>query len=637
MSTRISSEEIENKLSLVIRKPQEGKTLICITSIINDLSKNIHIVLTMNTLSSGMQFFARMCEKIDPSQIIVFNSKKKTAGDCHHATEVTRIFSIIEEQQQKKNPIKVIVCCAHTKRIHDSLPMLFQFAEGWQPFNIYNIKFNIHIDEAHAYIPPKKNRKQIKEFNASPIVESIIGYTATSETIWSENKEYSLFFKIHIRDIETELGIGRSESSFGLKDVEITCYNEMSDPELIRSIPCDIPEHIISIANTETKRKTWYDDDSCFDLGNEMLLLGFINFMLPMLDIAPDKFSYHFVPAFKRKVTHYMCMEFILNIYLTANVIVINGDGFQLFKKNRDGRCVKIMTSIDILEKVHKIMDKERRYELLTKLQEPSGMIQHMITDFSECPTFITGFTCIGMSVTLINPEIGNFDNVIYSHEHFPRDIKYQLCRFLFNYHSWNPESREKIKKTHIHSLKESFVETIIEYEVCVDRMNDEFVGKSCSLREIKGLEPYQPTYSEERRQDLNKINIINKRLWKKFTVNDEDDVKEQWERANQFYEGIRGKRIMGNSMPKKDDGNYYNCAISENTGVQLSSKLREIETSKEKWDNRFRLIKNQLNYAHVFVGYERLDNPFEYTIFIKYVQLEDTPETREILLKYGK
>ena len=632
MSTRISSEEIENKISLVIRKPQEGKTLICISSIINDLSNNIHIVLTMNTLSSGMQFFARMCEKIHPSQIIVFNSKKKTAGDCHHATEVTRIFSIIEEQQRTKNPIKVIVCCAHIARFQDSLPLLFRFAEQWQPFKEYNIKFNIHIDEAHAYIVSKKNRTHIGEFNASPIVESIIGYTATPDKIWCD-KKYSLFFKIYIRDTETELGIGPSETYFGLKDVETTCYNEMSDSELIRSIPCDIPEHIISIANTVTKRKTWYDDDSCFDLGNEMLLLGFINYMLPMLDIAPDKFSYHFVPAFKRKVTHYMCMEFILNIYLTANVIVINGDGFQLFRKNSDGTCVKIMESIDILEQVHKIMDDK----LLKKLQEPSGMIQYMITDFSECPTFITGFTCIGMSVTLINPEIGNFDNVIYSHEHFPRDIKYQLCRFLFNYHSWNPESREKIKKTHIHSLKESFVETIIEYESCVDRMNDEFVGKSCSLREIKGLEPYQPTYSEERRQNLNKINIINKRLWKKFTVNDEDDEEEQWERANQFYEGIRGKRIIGNSMPKKDDGIYYHCAISGHTGVQLSSKLREIETSKEKWDNRFQLVKEQLTYAHVFVGYERLDNPFEYTIFIKYVQLEDTPETREILSKYGK
>ena len=36
-------EEYESKLSLVIRKVQEGKTYICITNITNDRTKNIHI------------------------------------------------------------------------------------------------------------------------------------------------------------------------------------------------------------------------------------------------------------------------------------------------------------------------------------------------------------------------------------------------------------------------------------------------------------------------------------------------------------------------------------------------------------------------------------------------------------------
>jgi hypothetical protein len=118
--------------------------------------------------------------------------------------------------------------------------------------------------------------------------------------------------------------------------------------------------------------------------------------------------------------------------------------------------------------------------------------------------------------------------------------------------------------------------------------------------------------------------------------VNDEDDEEEAWEKAHRFYQGIRGKKIIGKSMPKKEDG-FYHCAISEHSDKQLCSKLREIETSStQKWHSRFQLKKERLNYAHVFVGYERLDNPYEYTIFIKYAQLEDTPETREILSKYG-
>jgi hypothetical protein len=35
-------------------------------------------------------------------------------------------------------------------------------------------------------------------------------------------------------------------------------------------------------------------------------------------------------------------------------------------------------------------------------------------------------------------------------------------------------------------------------------------------------------------------------------------------------------------------------------------------------------------------VGYENLDNNTEFTFFVKYAQLEDTPENREFLDKYA-
>ena len=54
MSEYITDDDFETKLSLVVRKPQEGKTFICISNITKDITKNIHIVLTMNTLASGV-------------------------------------------------------------------------------------------------------------------------------------------------------------------------------------------------------------------------------------------------------------------------------------------------------------------------------------------------------------------------------------------------------------------------------------------------------------------------------------------------------------------------------------------------------------------------------------------------------
>ena len=45
MEHNIILDDIESKLRIIIRKPQEGKTTICITDIINDISKNYHIIL----------------------------------------------------------------------------------------------------------------------------------------------------------------------------------------------------------------------------------------------------------------------------------------------------------------------------------------------------------------------------------------------------------------------------------------------------------------------------------------------------------------------------------------------------------------------------------------------------------------
>ena len=138
MSDNLTNFEIESKLSLVVRKPQEGKTTICITSIVNDKSKNIHIVLTMNTLAAGMQFFGRMQKDVGSKKIIVFNSKKQTAGDCHHAKNVDEVFDLLDN-----NSIKVIVCCAHEKRFRESIPRLFRRASDSMKFSHTNIKFII--------------------------------------------------------------------------------------------------------------------------------------------------------------------------------------------------------------------------------------------------------------------------------------------------------------------------------------------------------------------------------------------------------------------------------------------------------------------------------------------------------------
>jgi hypothetical protein len=627
MSDYIDNEEFENKFSLVLRKPQEGKTYICITSIIKDTSKNIHLVLTMNTLCSGMQFLNRMQEHINPNQIIVFNSDEKTAGDCLYAKELGQVLEYI-----RSGNIKVIVCCAHYTKFRKSIPQLLNCLSDSITITRYNIKFRIHIDEAHEYIP--RYEKYIREFNSSPFVLDIIGYTATGYKLWKTNSNDPLFHKILIRDVEKEYGIMCSENYFGVKNCEHISFEDLNRDSITENIPREIPSHILSLAGKKERPTSYelYDDNWVFDYGNEMLMLGFLNYVLPTLQINPNCFSYHFTPSYSRKVTHYYSVEIILQNYPTSNIIVLNGNGFELFRLY-NGKIKKILTGAKIKERVKKLSDKNLMKKQLNLLLEPSYMIQQLIRDTPNNPTFITGFTCVGMSVTLINQEIGNFDTIIMCHEHYSREIGYQLCRFLFNYSKWSHESIEKIKKTKFISLSPSVIIKCLEYEADVERITTDFSGKSISLREIDGFEPEELSERDMKQKALNEIEIKDEKRCKKFKVYEGNDV-EVWGKANDFYEGKLGKKIIGQSMPKQNEDGFYICSDSKSPTVHPINTFNNLE--KEKWSSRFKLKKDCLSYARVFVGYDNLEDPTEYTIFIKFVELIDNPSTREFLSLYG-
>ena len=632
MSEYISSEEIERKLSLVVRKPQEGKTTICITHITNDTSNTIHLVTTMNTLTASSQFISRMKDVIGPNKIIVFNSSKKTACGCLYANSVDTVMKLIVTQD-----IKVIVCCAHVNKIREKIPDIFDFALNDIRIIPKNIHFIIHIDEAHKYIP--ENIHFIRKFNECPIVSDIIGYTATPDGIWSDSSD-PLFHKILIRDVETELSIMRSSEYYGVKDCQCHFFDEQNHDELASCISSLIPSHIWkqSGMKEESVKREWYGKNWYFNLGNEMLMLGFLTFVLPTLPINPNCFSYHFVPAFNRKVTHYQCVDIILSVYPNANVIVLNGNGYELFR-TRSGKSVICNTGEMIQQRVNAVVqNKVDRDNELDLLKEPSYMIQKLIEFTPNFPTFVTGFKCVGMSVTLVNQVIGNFDSVIMSHLHYSRDYLYQLCRFLFNYSKWNTESKNNIKRTQLYSLTRTTVTTCLDYEQHIERMG-EFAGRTCSLREIQGLEPEEPTAKEIIKFEFNaafdaielRTDKEGGKLCKKFKVYD-GNHSEVWENAQSFYKNIRGKRISGKSMPTKVDG-FYQCSNSGEPGVQIVTTFNAL--SNEKWSSRFQLKQDCLSYARVFVGYDNMEDPTEYTIFIKFVELVDTPSTRAFLQKY--
>jgi len=635
----VVEEECDSKLSLVIRKVQEGKTHICITNITTDRNKDIHIVLTMNTLASGMQFFGRMEDKVGSNKIIVFNSKKNTAGACYHAKDVSSIFSLI----RKYPDIKVIVCCAHEKRIRESIPEFFTQAVDMASFAIR--KFVIHIDEAHKYIP--ENEKHIRHFNSSPIVKSIIGYSGSPNGIWSAHSEDPLFHKILIRDIEKELSIMRSPEYSGVNACDHFWLDTEQGFDIKKMIEdANIQPEIPSFAwihadMTEKNNPNWYGEKFYFDLGNEILFLSYLNYILDRLEIPQDRFSYNFVPAYTRKATHYQTVEIVHSKYPNANVIVMNGNGMELFRLRPS--IVKTGTMVSKRINTDKMIKQAMSQEEQRLLLEPSYMIQKLIERHANCPTFVTGQTCVGMSVTLINENIGHFDNVVMAHQQFSPDKLYQLCRFLFNYTSWSEENKEKIRqrRTKIYSLTKHVIDTCVKYEEDVQYMSSDFAGKTCSLREIQGLEPEEPSAQEQKKQALSSLSLYNASdLWKKFKVYDGND-DEEWAKVNAFYNEKMGHDIPSRSRPKQKDPKsddvslFYHCSTTGTVCIQTNASIKRMAT--QSWWSTFQLLPDRLNYARIFVGYDSLEDHSEYTIYVKHAQLHDLEETRAILGTYGK
>ena len=642
-----------SKIRLEVRRPQEGKTVLCINHIIQDISNCIHLVLTMNTIASSLQFLGRMKEEIGGDRIVILNSNNKSSSGCHYAKDINVVTNnFISKTLREEKNIKVVVACCHSKRFNESLPNLLAWAQDSRQMLQKNIKFIIHIDEAHKYIP--ENIDMIRSFNDSQFVSEIIGYTATPDGIWSDNTADHLFHKIFICDVDKETENIRDPKYFGVESCEIISYDHLKEVDLVRRfvnitdpyIPISdipIPETVKHyFKNIDNMRENWYYKNSPFTLGNELSFLSFVDFILPTLSISSEGFSYNFIPAYTRKATHYQTMELIHKHYPLSNVIVINGDGIQLFRLykcdgDEEGKMVSrcINSSKRVNEYVKCIECEEKQSIMINALLEPSFMIEYLIKDTQDFPTFVTGFESVGMSVTLINKSLGNFDTVCMAHQHYSRDKLYQLCRFLFNYGRWEQENIRKIKRTKIYTLKKTVTDTCLEYEEHIRRLYMDFGGKLCTLREVRGLDPLEPSDKEIRAANLNLLKLKNPegRIWKKFKVYDGND-DEQWEKAICFYQEFRGKKIDNRSMLKKIEG-YYQCSDSKGVGLKTVAEINAFE--KDRWSSRFQLSKKQLKYARLFVGYDSLNDPSEYTIFIKYIELDDSPENVETLKKYCK
>ena len=603
-------------LCAIIRKPQEGKTFICLENI-KSSGQSYHLIITMNTIKSNLQFFERAKAQFG-KKICVFNSKgtkKNEGGDFLHAKDVSGV------KKHLMDGAEIVIMCAHPKRFDTSILELLE--------EIYDSKrlrkhVVIHIDEAHAYVPAF--REKIVEMNEHDITHRIYMYSATPFSIWcseaSVHETEQLFKNIYVVDSAQQFSAIKSDKYFGVKDCQYRICGEVPREFIFDSV---IPKEFIERHGNSKQRlqvqlgkDVKWGQPGVFDIGNEVKLLSHTGYTLEMLKgtaIKDDEFSLNFVPGFCRKLTHYMIMEMILKIYPRALVVLINGDGTQLFRTDEIGKYDSLTNTIV--------------GSYIPPKNEPSEQIEDCIKMYPGRPTFITGFHCVGMSVTFINERIGNFDNVIYSHEHYMErpDVQYQLCRFLFNYTTWSLEGQSKIKMTKLFLSSRELLQNCLDYEKQIDKIDTELSGSVRTRAEVVGdVKVKAPKVPRERRFDPLEpyAKIVG---LKKVPVMDTEDEEDALERVKKIYEEFMGKELKGKALPKKNEEGFYECSTTGEKDILYEPiKFKKTVNNWKKTSN-YMMNKGQYKYARVYVVYFDEDNKDEYMWLIRLMEIEEREE----------
>ena len=313
-----------------------------------------------------------------------------------------------------------------------------------------------------------------------------------------------------------------------------------------------------------------------------------------------------------RKVTHYMISYLIFSIFPNSLVIIYNGD------KTNSGLCLLNNNCIEIIPH--------------TNMLEPCEQINEYIKIYPDKPVFITGFHCVNMSVTLINEDTGNFDNVIMGHPQFLNepDILYQMCRYVFNYTNWDDIS--KIKKTKIYEMVPKCFNSNIDYEKQIDHINKTMSGSIRDINEIRGNIPAkkkkilkETIYSLI---DLKYIHYFPKKF-KKFKVYGDINENNIWSNVKKYFKDFSGIDCKEKSIPKKKNG-FYECSTSDRLRVHTNDELKR-KFLNWKWYSNF-AITNKYKYIRIYVGYDDLEDDSEYTIVIRTLELEKCPKIKSIL-----
>lgn len=409
-----------NKFVICSLRCQGGKTWIVIKAIKNTRENTLNIVYTMNSLLNTEQFSSRVKDEMSIEQENQIKDLDKNFGEDNvwvfssvntgkRTNHVKTLGELAGLCASKSKCPKVIVMCAHPKRLKDGFELIETLHNDISCPHIDTI--NIYYDELHSYINMSGDsiRNRIINIDKLDKVGEIMGITATPGPIWLDGDDY--FGNLWIRPLEE-----RDNDNDYCSSADMTFINhEMDEMGGDR-------EHSVEDKHGEIKMMP-YDRE--------------ISYVIGVLEKYPEilaKGKSAFIPGLARSCeTHTQVKKIIMEkSRRCAIVVTLNGTDKSFVYYNDPDDEDEPETRVE-LGKIKGELSKR-----ISELRNGNGL--------KDRPLVYTGHICVSMGQTLVNKSLGPLDYEILGHENMgPEDI-YQLAgRGLGRMKAWEKSYNTKV------------------------------------------------------------------------------------------------------------------------------------------------------------------------------------------------
>lgn len=371
---------LQSKFSTVTLSCQSGKSaqVLCEINSIQEKdlkdSRGLHVIFTQNLLLNAMQFFTRVTTSLKNNSgviTVVASSFKNFPNDIKKNSKFRFVKQLSEVDLKTTS---VILTCKNYVRINSFLDKISKIEESPGCVNgvyVYFDELHQSLDSANKKKDPKRisNRELIERLCEMSIVREVVGMTATPQRVFNKSA------------LENWGAV--KQALFTPPNLEGSYYklSEMNFTEIKQFVNDSEEEGFISSKYVK------------FVLDNNP-------------EILKDN-ARVFAPALVYRDSHDELQELFLDRRWDVVTVILNGHNKTLsFYSEESCKLAEDLTTIDLT----------KASKGLKELNETIADVMNLYGLFEENrPLVITGYTCVGIGMTLTNEKIGSFTAAIFN------------------------------------------------------------------------------------------------------------------------------------------------------------------------------------------------------------------------------